>query len=92
MSQLTFAHLLSLSLSFHTRRKTGEILRILDRGAAINRIFELLLFNIFPTFLDIIVALGVFVWRFGWELALVVAFVMFAYGESEFSVMYEDKR
>ena len=40
MSQLTFNHLLNLSLSFHTRRKTGEILRILDRGAAINHILE----------------------------------------------------
>lgn len=40
MSQMAFDHLLSLSLAFHTRRKTGEILRILDRGQAINHIFE----------------------------------------------------
>ena len=40
MSQLSFDHLLNLSLAFHTRRKTGEILRILDRGAAINHILE----------------------------------------------------
>ncbi|TDL26049.1 hypothetical protein BD410DRAFT_764367 [Rickenella mellea] len=79
MSQMTFAHLLSLSLSFHTRRKTGEILRILDRGAAINRIFELLLFNVGQIFLDIFVALGIFVWKFGWGLAIGVFFVMFAY-------------
>ena len=26
----------SLSLSYHTRRKTGEVLRVLDRGSAIN--------------------------------------------------------
>lgn len=76
---MTFNHLLSLSLSFHLRRKTGEVLRILDRGAAINRVFELLLFNILPTIIDIAVALGVFVWKFGWELALVVAFVMVGY-------------
>ncbi len=40
MSQLSFDHLLQLSFAFHARRKTGEILRILDRGAAINRTFE----------------------------------------------------
>ncbi len=40
MSQLSFDHLLNLSYSFHTRRKTGEILRILDRGAAINHTLE----------------------------------------------------
>ena len=37
---MAFDHLLNLSLAFHTRRKTGEILRILDRGQAINHIFE----------------------------------------------------
>lgn len=82
MSQMSFNHLLNLSLSFHMRRKTGEILRILDRGSAINRVFELLLFNIVPTFLDIIIALAIFVWKFDWELAVVVAFVMFSYSES----------
>lgn len=40
MSMMTFNHLLDLSLAFHTKRKTGEILRILDRGSAINNIFQ----------------------------------------------------
>lgn len=40
MSQLAFDHLLNLSLSWHVHRKTGEVLRILDRGAAINRTLE----------------------------------------------------
>lgn len=40
MSQLAFDHLLNLSLYWHVRRKTGEVLRILDRGAAINRTLE----------------------------------------------------
>ncbi len=33
MSIMCFKHLLDLSLAFHTRRKTGEVLRILDRWA-----------------------------------------------------------
>ncbi len=40
MSQLSFDHLLNLSFAWHTRRKTGEILRVLDRGAAINHTLE----------------------------------------------------
>ena len=36
MSLLSFNHLLYLSFAWHTKRKTGEVLRILDRGAAIN--------------------------------------------------------
>lgn len=79
MSQLSFEHLLNLSFAFHLRRKTGEILRILDRGAAINRAFELLLFNVIPTFIDIAVALVWFCIYFEWTLALVVFCVMAAY-------------
>ncbi|OCH90247.1 hypothetical protein OBBRIDRAFT_793486 [Obba rivulosa] len=79
MSQLSFNHLMNLSLAFHTRRKTGEILRILDRGSAINHTFELLLFNIVPTFIDIFVALVLFCIYFEWTLTLVIAFVMVAY-------------
>ena len=98
MSQLSFNHLLNLSFAFHTRRKTGEILRVLDRGAAINHTLEvsfshphqfsiacllsmqLILFNIVPTFIDILVALVAFCIIFRWTLALVLFFVMFAYG------------
>ncbi|KAF8813645.1 hypothetical protein BYT27DRAFT_7157317 [Phlegmacium glaucopus] len=79
MSQLSFDHLLNLSFAWHTRRKTGEILRVLDRGAAINRTFELLLFNIIPTFIDIAVALIAFCVFFRWTLALVIFLVMAAY-------------
>ncbi|KAF9467267.1 hypothetical protein BDZ94DRAFT_1287702 [Collybia nuda] len=79
MSQLSFDHLLNLSFAWHTRRKTGEILRVLDRGAAINHTFELILFNIIPTFIDIAVALVAFCVLFEWALALVIFFVMFAY-------------
>jgi len=40
MAQLSFDHLLNLSFSFHTHRKTGEILRLIDRGSAINNTLE----------------------------------------------------
>jgi len=79
MSYLAFDHLLSLSLSFHSRRKTGEVLRILDRGQSINRVFELVLFSVLPALIDIVVAIGIFVWKFDWVLALVIAIVIVGY-------------
>ncbi|KAJ3788636.1 mitochondrial half-size ABC transporter [Lentinula aff. detonsa] len=79
MSELSFNHLLNLSFAFHTRRKTGEILRVLDRGAAINHTLELILFSIIPTFVDIAIALVIFCILFGWILAVVIFIVMFAY-------------
>ncbi|KAF9529277.1 hypothetical protein CPB83DRAFT_852990 [Crepidotus variabilis] len=79
MSQLSFDHLLNLSFAWHTRRKTGEVLRVLDRGAAINHTFELILFNIIPTFVDIAIALAIFAIYFSWQLSLVLFIVMFSY-------------
>ena len=81
MSQLSFDHLLNLSFSFHTHRKTGEVLRILDRGAAINHTLELILFNIIPTFIDIGLALVFFCILFEWTLTVVIFIVMAAYGK-----------
>ena len=40
MSLLSFNHLLHLSFAWHTKRKTGEVLRVLDRGSAINDTFR----------------------------------------------------
>jgi len=79
MSQLAFDHILNLSFAWHTRRKTGEILRVLDRGAAINHTFELILFNIIPTFVDIFIALIAFSFLFEWTIAAVIFVVMFSY-------------
>jgi len=79
MSMLSFNHILALSLSWHTKRKTGELLRILDRGSAVNRVGELIGFTVLPALVDVIVALVVFVIRFEVALGLVVGFVMVGY-------------
>ncbi|KEP51129.1 ABC transporter [Rhizoctonia solani 123E] len=79
LSQLAFDHLLSLSLAWHTRRKTGEILSILDRGAAIKRIFELLIFNLVPTVADTVVAVWIFFWYFGPTLSVFITVTMVMY-------------
>jgi hypothetical protein len=79
MSMLSFNHVLALSLSWHTKRKTGELLRILDRGSAINRVGELIGFTVIPALVDICVALVVFVVRFEPALGAVVGVVMGSY-------------
>lgn len=57
MSMMTFSHLLNLSLSFQVRKKTGEVLRTLDRGSAINSFFQTLLFQLVPIGVDIVIAI-----------------------------------
>ncbi|KAJ7072460.1 hypothetical protein C8F01DRAFT_1216110 [Mycena amicta] len=79
MSQLAFDHLLQLSFNFHIHRNTGQVLRVLDRGAAINHTLEHLIFTIAPTFIDITIALVVFDITFGFLLSAVVFAVLFLY-------------
>lgn len=45
-----YQHLLTLSLEFHLKRRTGEITKIMDRGIdSIDTIAHSVLFNILPT-------------------------------------------
>ena len=58
-----FAHLNILGASYHLERHSGELLRILSRGAdAISTIIEALLFSLIPTLFEAFVVGGVF-WK-----------------------------
>ncbi|KAI9352034.1 P-loop containing nucleoside triphosphate hydrolase protein [Obelidium mucronatum] len=58
-------HLHSLSLQFHINRKTGEVLRVMDRGNnSVGSLLSALLFNIVPVFIDIGIAVVWFIWSF----------------------------
>lgn len=79
LSLMAFDHLLHLSMAFHTRRKTGEVLRILDRGAVISSFFQYLIFNVIPIFVDIAVAMVYLGTTFGWGVGLAIFAVMYFY-------------
>ncbi len=53
----TFAHLHQLGLRYHLAKRTGGLSRIIERGVrSIDFLFRFLLFNIGPTFLQLIIA------------------------------------
>ena len=79
MSTHTFNHILALSLSWHTKHKTSELLRILDRVTAVNRAAELIVFAVLPTLLDVAIAVIVFMIRFEMSLGVLVGAVMVVY-------------
>ncbi|KAJ3043567.1 Homocysteine S-methyltransferase 1 [Rhizophlyctis rosea] len=73
-------HLHSLSLQFHINRKTGEVLRVMDRGtASIGSLLSYLAFNILPVFVDIGIAVVYFIITFDWAIGLIVFFTMALY-------------
>ncbi len=60
-----FSHLHHLSLRWHLTRKTGEVLRIVDRGTdSVDSLLNYILFNIFPTIADIVIAIIYFIVKF----------------------------
>lgn len=79
MQMLLFNHLLNLSLKFHTKRNTGEVLKIIDRGSAINNLLQTMLFSAAPTIINIFVAVAIFFSLYGGWLAAVLAAVMTTY-------------
>jgi ATP-binding cassette subfamily B (MDR/TAP) protein 6 len=90
MMVLCFNHLLDLSLAFHTKRNTGEVLRIIDRGSSINTLFQIMLFNATPTLLDILIYSSIFFWLYGPFLSFVMLVVMIAY--TAFSIVFTGYR
>ncbi|GAA5920931.1 hypothetical protein JCM1841_003629 [Sporobolomyces salmonicolor] len=79
MSMMSFDTLLNLSLSYHTRRKTGELLRILNRTEAINDFCELFIFDFIPVIVDLPVAFVVLSVRYGGVIVGVVTLVSVVY-------------
>ncbi|KAJ1927178.1 ATP-binding cassette-type vacuolar membrane transporter Hmt1 [Tieghemiomyces parasiticus] len=75
-----FRHLHSLPLEFHTNRKTGEILRIQDRGvSSIESLLSCILFKILPTMADIVIACLFFCLTFDLYFGGIVILTMTAY-------------
>jgi len=69
-----------LSLRWHLGRKTGEVLRVMDRGTdSINNLLNYILFSILPTIIDIIVAVLFFVSAFNKWFGLIVFTTMVLY-------------
>ena len=65
---------------WHLGRKTGEVLRIMDRGTnSVNSLLQYLVFNILPTLIDIIVAVVYFAVEFNIYFGLIVFATMFLY-------------
>jgi ATP-binding cassette, subfamily B (MDR/TAP), member 6 len=67
-------------LQFHITRKTGEVLRVMDRGTnSIVQLLSQILLSIFPTLLDIGIAVIFFALTFTFSFGLIVFVTMAIY-------------
>lgn len=75
-----FAHLHALDLSFHLQRRTGGLSRDIERGTnGINFLMRFLVFNIVPTFLELILVMGILWQQYSIDFALIVGVSVVAY-------------
>lgn len=75
-----YQHLHGLSLRWHLSRKTGEVLRVMDRGTtSINSILSTVIFNLMPTIVDIVIAIIYFIAAFNPLFGLIVFLSMILY-------------
>jgi len=68
----TFRHIHALSLRFHLDRRTGGLARALERGiAGIDFLLSFMLFNIVPTFFEMLLVCAI-MWRlYNWTFAAI---------------------
>ncbi|KAF7816262.1 ABC transporter B family member 25-like [Senna tora] len=66
VSRKVLSHLHDLDLRFHLSRETGALNRIIDRGSrAINFILASMVFNVFPTIVEISMVAGILAFKLG---------------------------
>ncbi|MBI1196596.1 MAG: ATP-binding cassette domain-containing protein [Phenylobacterium sp.] len=83
----SFGHALSLSLDFHQTKQSGTLSRIIDRGArSTDFLIRSLIFSLGPTFVELILAMGVMVVRLDWRFALTAFATLLIYAAVTFRI------
>lgn len=66
----SFGHVLTLSLDYHQGKQTGALARIIDRGSrSTDFLIRSVVFNLGPTALELLLAMGVMASRLDWRFA-----------------------
>ena len=82
-----FKHLHSLSLQFHLTRQTGGLSRFIDRGTkGIDFLLRYVLFNVVPTFIEIILVTFILFFLYGYMYALITFITITIYVFLTFSI------
>jgi ATP-binding cassette subfamily B protein len=66
----SFSHVLTLSLDYHQGKQTGTLARVIDRGSrSTDFLIRSVVFNLGPTALELVMAMGVMAARLDWRFA-----------------------
>lgn len=83
----TFGHSLALSLDFHQGKQTGALARVIDRGArSTDFLIRSVAFNLGPTAIELVLAMGVMVLRLDWRFAATAFVTIVVYAVLTFRI------
>lgn len=83
----SFAHVLSLSLDYHQGKQTGALARIIDRGSrSTDFLIRSVVFNLGPTALELVLAMGVMATRLDWRFAVATFITIVIYAVLTFRI------
>lgn len=75
-----FEHLHALDLAFHLDRRTGGLSRDIERGTSgISFLMRFMVFNIGPTFLELVLVMGILWQQYSFSFALIVGLSVISY-------------
>lgn len=80
ISAALLRHLHALSLRYHLERKTGSLTRDIDRGTnSISNLLNYLVFNIFPTIVEVLMVTSILLanYSLGFALIILVSFIVY---------------
>ena len=76
----SFQHALGLSLDFHQSKRMGTLSRVIDRGSrSTDFLIRSVVFNIGPTLIELILAMGVMALKLGWAFSGITFLTILVY-------------
>ena len=82
-----FGHAVSLSLDFHQSKQTGTLARIIERGArSTDFLIRSVVFNLGPTAVELVLAMGVMLLRLDWRFAATAFLTVVIYAVVTFKI------
>ena len=87
VSLKVFKHLHFLSLDFHLSRQTGGLNRYIDRGTkGIDFLLRYVLFNVIPTFIELILVIIILLTLYGYQYAIITFITISIYITLTFTI------
>lgn len=82
-----FGHAVSLSLDFHQSKQTGTLARVIERGArSTDFLIRSVVFNLGPTAVELLLAMGVMIVRLDWRFAATAFVTVVIYAVVTFKI------